>query len=303
MMRLPILCTLLAGLSVPFASAQQAAPDPVKIGVHSLFDDLPDDQVPGLIKTFNELVREFTGLNSKVVEGGDAYSVARDLKEGKLHLGVFQGFEFAWVQQKDAKVKPLMIAVYYDRNPRASLVVQKTYANETIADLKGKAVAIPAVSGGHTRLFLDRLTTDQAKTTPKMFFSKVVRPANSEAALDALCDDDVQAVVVDNVSLETYKTVKAGPFRRLKVLKQSDVFPAGVVAYYEGKLDAETLKRFTSGMLEANKSARAKEMMSTFKITAFEVIPADYAQTLAATLKAYPAPEAIAPRDKTGKGN
>jgi ABC-type phosphate/phosphonate transport system substrate-binding protein len=301
MPRLPLMLTFFAVVLIANAGAQQA-PDPVKIGVHSLLDDLPDDQVPGMIKSFNDLVREFTGLNGMAIEGGDAYSAAKELKEGKLHLGVFQGFEFAWVQQKDANIKPLMIAVYYDRNPRASIVVQKTYAAENIAGLKGKEVAIPAVGGGHLHLFLERLTGEQGKATPKMFFNKITRPANSEAALDALCDDDVQAVVVDNVSLETYKTVKAGPFRRLRVLKESESFPAGVLAYYDGKLDAATLKRFAAGMLAANKSARAKEMMSTFKITAFEPVPADYTQALAATLKVYPAPETLVPREIGGKG-
>jgi ABC-type phosphate/phosphonate transport system substrate-binding protein len=146
-------------------------------------------------------------------------------------------------------------------------------------------------------LFLERLCNETAKTTPEKFFSKVTRPENAEAALDALCDDEVQCAVVENVSLETYKLVKAGPFRRLRLLQQSEVFPPGAIAYFEGKVSTDLLNRFKAGMLKANNSERAKEMMATFKITAFETVPANYDEMLANTRKLYPAPAASA----TGK--
>src|SRR5262249_23770784 len=244
----------------------------------------------------------------KAVQDGDAYTLAKDLKEGRVHVGVFQGFELAWAQQKEPKLKPLMIGVYYDPRLRAEVVVQKGYKGDNLAGLKGKELAIAQASPGHCRLILERLCTDQLKSTPQQAFSKITRPEHAEAALDALCDDVVQCAVVDKVSLDLYKQVKAGPFKRLRVLKQSEVFPPAAAVYYEGVLDAATIDRFKAGLLKANESTRAKEMMSSFKITSFDPVPADYAEMLAATLKLYPAPEKITPLDKgdtakTEKGN
>src|SRR5439155_17532774 len=191
---------------------------------------------------------------------GDAYAIAQKLKDGKLHLGVFQGFEFAWAQQKYPKLKPLMIAVYYDRHLRASVVVQKDCPAAGVADLRGKDLALPIGAKGHCRLFLARhCANDNGPCEPKAFFGHIARPEHAEAALDLVCDGYVQGAVVDDVSFECYKLVKAGPAKRLRVLKQSEVFPAGVIAYYEGALDDATLTRFTRGMLDATKDRKAIE--------------------------------------------
>jgi ABC-type phosphate/phosphonate transport system substrate-binding protein len=290
---------LIVGACVTLActEAQAQPPDPVKIGLQSLLNEVPESTVSGVIRSFEDLVKQMTGLNGKAVQDGDAYKLAKDLKEGKVHVGVFQGFELAWTQEKEPKLKPLMIGVYYDPRLRAEVVVQKGYKGDTLAGLKGKELAIPQSSPGHCRLFLERLCTDQIKSTPKQAFSKITRPEHAEAALDALCDDVVQCVVVDKVSLDLYKQVKAGPFKRLRVLKESEVFPPAAAVYYEGVLDAATLDRFKAGLLKANESTRAKEMMSSFKVTSFEPVPADYAEMLAATRKRYPAPAKITPFD------
>src|SRR5262245_36611724 len=295
MMRLLIVGACFGLVWMPPAQAQ---PDPLKIGLQSLLNEVPESTVSGVIRSFEDLVKQMTGLNGMAVQGGDAYTLARDLKEGKVHLGVFQGFDLAWVQDKEPKLKPLMVGVYYDPRLHAEVIVQRGYKGDTLAGLKGKELAIPQSTGGHCRLFLERLCTEELKATPKEFFSKIMRPEHAEAALDALCDDVIQCAIVDKVSLELYKKVKSGPFKRLRVLKESEVFPPAASVYYEGVLDAATLDRIKGGLLKANESTRAKEMMSSFKITSFEPVPADYAQMLAATGKLYPAPAKITSPEK-----
>ena len=57
--------------------------------------------------------------------GGDAAQLARAMKEGKLHLGVYHGFEFAWARQANPDLKPLVIAVCHHKQLHAYLVVNK----------------------------------------------------------------------------------------------------------------------------------------------------------------------------------
>src|SRR5205823_6266527 len=263
---------LLACAVCSTAQAPAASPDPVHIGlVQTLFVDVPEPLVGMLMKPFSGLMRDLTGLNGQAAPAGDAYAIAQKLKDGKLHLGVFQGFEFAWAQQKYPKLKPLMIAVYYDRHLRASVVVHKDCPANAVAGLRGKDLALPIGAKGHCRLFLQRHCTDaNGPCEPKAFFNHISRPPHAEAALDLVCDGYVECAVVDDVSFQTYKGVKIAAAKRLRVLKQSEVFPAGVIAYYEGALDDGTLNRFTRGMLDATKSRKAIEMMSLFKITSFE---------------------------------
>jgi ABC-type phosphate/phosphonate transport system substrate-binding protein len=289
------------------AQAPASPPDPVHIGlVQSLFIDLPDPLVGVLMKPFGGLMRDLTGLNGQAASAGDAFAIGQKLKDGQLHLGVFQGFEFAWAQQKYPKLKPLMIAVYYDRHLRASVIVRADSDAKQVADLRGKELAMPIAIKGHCRLFLQRHCTDaNGPCEPKAFFKQVARPEHAEAALDMVLDRQVQGAVVDDVSLACYQGVKSGPAKRLRVLKKSEVFPAGVIAYYDnGALDEATLGRFKKGLLDATGSPRARELMSLFKITSFEDIPDDYAQTLADIVRAYPPPHATAATAaKTATGN
>jgi ABC-type phosphate/phosphonate transport system substrate-binding protein len=299
-----------AGFLVSVCAAQlpagdNPAPDPVNIGlVDSAFVDIPKPLVQILMRPFSGLMKQLTGLNGKASAGGDWCTLGQKLKEGELHLGVFQGFEYAWAVQKDPKLRPLMIAVYYDRHLRSNVVVRKDCPANTLADLKGKDLALPMGTKGHGRLFLERLCSDCGPSNSTAFFNQVVRPEHAEAALDSLCDGYVQAALIDNVSLETYKLVKRGPYQRLKVLQQSEVFPPAVITYYEGALDETTRARLTRGMLAATKNPRTKEMMELFKITSFEPVPEDYTETLANILRVYPPPEPItATSSKPTPGN
>src|SRR2546430_12438509 len=60
MTRLLVVFALLVAWQLTPAGAQ--APDPVKIGVQSLFDEVSADKIPSLLKSFEDLVKEMTGL-------------------------------------------------------------------------------------------------------------------------------------------------------------------------------------------------------------------------------------------------
>ncbi len=283
------LCML--GLTVAVPAGESKSTDPVRIGmVSSLFNDIP----PGLVEfaggPFKMMVKEFTGLDGQLKVGGDAYEVGRKLSTRELDLAVFHGFEFGWARQKYPGLRPLTIAVSKFRQVNAFLVVRSDSDIKTFGDLSGKDVGFPRKSKEHCRIFMERSCVDCAQCGSKRFFNQVFASANADDAMDDVLRGKLQAVVTDNASLEEYEQFKPGCYARLKVIKQSEPFPPAVVAFYEGALEADTLKRFRDGMITANQSPRGRDMMSIFKMTAFEPVPENYEHQVAEILRHYPRP-------------
>jgi ABC-type phosphate/phosphonate transport system substrate-binding protein len=282
------------GLGLPggsWAGERTSSETTIKIGmVSSLFRDMPDGMVNACMGPFRALMESQTGLRGDMVRGGDALELGAKLNGDKVHLAVFHGFEFAWAQKKFPALRPLMIAVNQQQLLYAHVLVRKDSAAASLADLKGKSLAMPAHTREHCRLFLGRTCQGWGKDA-KAFFSGVVTPGSVEDALDDVVDGLVQAAVVDGVSLDCYKKRKPGRFAKLKEIQKSAAFPAAVVAYHQGAVDEATLERFQKGMLNANKTAFGRQLLTLWKMTGFEQVPADYEETLAEIVKLYPASE------------
>jgi ABC-type phosphate/phosphonate transport system substrate-binding protein len=276
----------LAGVACAAGTLLGGDPEVINIGiVESLVRDISPGRKKFLETEFSQMVQDFTGLKSKIFQGGDALEATKKMEQGQWHMTVMQGIEFAWAQSRDPKLQPLMVAVYKQKTTRAQLVTKKDSAVKGFADLKGKAVLV--LTKEHSRLFADKETQGNAKD----FFGKVVTESNVETALDAVLLDKVVAAVVDTNGMETYKEIFPGRYNRLKVIAESDPFPAGVIVYRQGMLGEKILNSFRTGMLKANQSSQGRETMAMFRITAFEPVPSDYAQIVSSILKAYPAPK------------
>ncbi|MCI0684986.1 MAG: PhnD/SsuA/transferrin family substrate-binding protein [Gemmataceae bacterium] len=284
-------CLLLFAVPLP---AQNKEPDPIKIGMNeSLFVDVSPFLVKLFAPSFNELCKECTGFATQMVQSGNPFQTTKLVRDGQLHFGVYQGVEFAWAWQKHGDLVPLMVAINRHPNIKAHLVVRKDSPIVGFACLKGKDIAYPLKNKEHCRLFLERHCADCGQCEPKAFFSQVTRPGGTERALDDVCHGTVPAAIVETVALESYQAIKPGCFARLKVVKASETFPVGVIAYRKGNLTEATLAKFRAGMINANKNERTREMMHMYQITAFEPVPSDYAETCAEIAKAYPPPEAL----------
>jgi hypothetical protein len=61
------------------------------------------------------------------------------------------------------------------------------------------------------------------------------------------------------------------------------------VVYKDGSLDEATRRKFQQGMLNANRSVVGRQLLMLWKLTAFELVPEDYGQTVANIVKQYPA--------------
>jgi ABC-type phosphate/phosphonate transport system substrate-binding protein len=279
----------LAGLRFAAPAQAESRPAAVQIGmVNSLFLNTPDNLLSAMMQPFQALMESQTGVPGKIQPGGDVFQLAEALNNNKVQLGVFHGVEFGWAKEKYPELRPLMIAVNENRNLRAWILVRDGSNIQSLADLTGKALGMSKHTRHHCHLFLER-RCEELGHKPEQFFGRIVTLRNSEVAIEALLSDSVQAVLIDDLSGNCYKRYKPAQFATLKLLETSPTFPAGVVAYRPGALDEATLRRFREGMLNANKNTMGRQMMTMWRLTAFEKIPADFDASLASIIKAYPA--------------
>jgi ABC-type phosphate/phosphonate transport system substrate-binding protein len=253
----------------------------------SLTKELPRSKVEAANDALKKLILTETSFKSDLVVSGSLDKLEADIKSGKLHLGLFQGYEFAWARQNNPNLKALAISV--NQYPKLVLsVLAKSDSQATdLTAFKGKVLAMPVVSLDHGKLFIAK-QLDGKK--PEEYFSKVTAPESVEDALDDVVDGIAQATVVDQVVLDSYKRRKPGRFSKLKEIQKAE-FPVPVVVYQEGVLDMATLNKFRDGVIHAKKTAEGRRVLELWKLTGFEVVPAQFDEELAAVLKAYPAPK------------
>jgi ABC-type phosphate/phosphonate transport system substrate-binding protein len=230
------------------------------------------------------------GREGETVTIEDPFDLAGRIRDGKLQIGVFHGFEYAWVRKKFDGLEPLTLAVNELPEFRCYVVVRKDSAVKEFAGLKGKLGAVPRGSREESRQFLGRLAKS-AGAPAKEFFKEVTKPDTPEDALDDVVDDAVQVTVVDSVGLERFEKRKPARHAKLRVLQESDLFPCTVVVYRPGKLDEKTLKRVKSALLGAGDSAEGKRMLTIWRLTGFQEVPESYRKRLEAIEKTYPPPE------------
>lgn len=286
-----LLASLAALPTAPTKATEPPEPDPVRISmVQTLFHDVPTPIVNMITPPFKSLMKDFTGLNGAPHAGGDAFEIAQKLMDGTTHLGVLHGVEYAWVAAKYPELKPLMLAVSKHHALKAHVMVRDDCTCAEFAELKGKDLAVPFRPREHLRLYVEKSCRVCGQCDPKSFFAQVTKPAHAEMALDDVLTGKSFACVVDTLAVESYAEVKPGCYKRLKTLQSSDPFPTAVVVYRQGALSTATLEKFRKGMISANKNERGRDMMSMWKLTGFEPVPADYEQACANIMKAYPPP-------------
>jgi ABC-type phosphate/phosphonate transport system substrate-binding protein len=162
-----LLAAGLAGLVTgPPAAGEQPKEGAIRIGLTAtLFRDNPEARADKAAKPFQSLLEAQTGLSGEVAPGIKPDELGRQLKDGKVQLAIFQGFEFAWARQQDPDLKPLMIAVNRQQHLRALVAVRAGSGVRGLGDLKGKTIAVPRRIREHCQLFLDRRCEALGKPT------------------------------------------------------------------------------------------------------------------------------------------
>ena len=278
-------------LAVGSAGSTARAGDPsgeLKIGMlQGMFRDVQPNMVQALAKPFRDLMLKQTGFTGDVEILDDPLALADRLKEKKVQIGVFHGFEFAWAKQRCDDLIPLIVTQPPGGKVQAVVVVHKTFEGKSLADLKADAVHIPRGAKAHSLAFLDKARTGldaaHAKPTPKVTLTP-------EEVLNAVASGEAKAALVDVCALDGYQFLQPGAFKALKVLERSEAFPPAVVAYRKGSLSDEDAARIRKGLASASKTASGKMLMTMWNLKGFEEPPAEYQASLDTILKAYPVP-------------
>ena len=95
-------CALGAFLALPGAGGrgQQPRVAVLRIGTCStMTGDAESPREKAAAKTLRGFIKDETGLNNEVLRRDNWQEVADELARGRLHLALFQGYEFAWAQE------------------------------------------------------------------------------------------------------------------------------------------------------------------------------------------------------------
>jgi ABC-type phosphate/phosphonate transport system substrate-binding protein len=265
---------------------------PIRIAVaDSFFRDIPEPLVRPLIEPFKVLMSSQTGMDGEVILPKGPMQLAQDLSQEKLQIVLLHGFEFAWAKQKHPELEPLVIALHRQRELKVYLMVRADSPIKNFRELQGKPVALPCYCQEHCWVYMDRACRDAGQGDPKKFFTPLTTPSNAEVGLDELADGKVQAAIVDNIALEAYKERKPARAAKLKCIQESERFPAAVIVYRSGSLDQATVKLFQDSLIEGQKTALGRQLLTLWKLNTLERAPAGFNDALAKILKAYPPPE------------
>jgi ABC-type phosphate/phosphonate transport system substrate-binding protein len=272
------------------AHAQPARLDVLRVGSTGTLTGAGDSaREKAGVDSLRSFIKEETGLNNEVLPRKTWQELAEQLAKGQVHIGVFEGYEFAWLHEQSADLKPLALAVNGYRYPTAHVMAKRDNPARDFAGLQGQTSSLPVTNQGFLRLFLERQSEAGGKKL-EGFFSRVTTPDNVEDALDDVVDGKVQVTAVDRAGYEAYRRRKPGRFGQLKEVVRSQPFPPIVVAYYGSNLDEATLRRFKAALLGAARKPKGETLLTLSHLTGFEAVPDDFNRVLADTRKAYPPP-------------
>jgi ABC-type phosphate/phosphonate transport system substrate-binding protein len=283
-------CGLVSAHGAVAADSEEAIRPRTRIAiVKSLFREYPEPLMMALMEPFGVLWKAQMGWDSEL-RAADPGDLGDMLADRKVDIGVFHGIEFAWAQQKHPELRPLFIA--YNKQPhlRACLVVRAADKATGFVDLNGKFIALPRGQRIHCQLFMERECQECGQKRSEEFFSQVPKPPDIEAALDGLVEGRFQAAIVDVVGLDSYKQRKPARFGRIKIVQESEIFPASVIAYRAGKFDSAALDLMKERMGRATKNRLTQQLLTLWKLTAIEPVPPDFQGTMVDILKSYPPP-------------
>ena len=280
----------------PTAAASSSSPVRIAV-VDTFFRDIPEPLVRPLVEPLRVLMLAQTGMDGDVVLPKGALQLAQDLADDKIQIALFHGFEYAWAKHQHAELRPLMIALHQERELQVFLMVRADSPVRSFAELQGKPVALPCFCQEHCWIYMERACQAAGQADPKKFFSSLTTPRDPEQGLDELADGKVQAVIVDNVTLNSYQKRKPARFAKLKSVQKSEMFPSAVIAYRAGSFDEATIKRLQESLLDGQKTSLGRQLLMLWKLKSLESVPADFDEALNKILKAYPPPE----RQQAGK--
>jgi ABC-type phosphate/phosphonate transport system substrate-binding protein len=281
--------TYLGSLALLLPSLASAGdPSVYRIGVSkSMYRDVPAELVRMAGQPFQDLIKAQTGLTGEMLPATEAMETARAIDEGKIHLGVFPGHEFAWAKEKYPDLQPIICSVYRPKEIHAVILVRHDCKATTLADMKDSKLALAPTLKDHARLFWERKRAEDMDgvtlCTPK-------KAATVHDGINSLIDGEVDVTVADHADWNYFEKLYPGPAKNVKVLTRSEEFPQTVLVYKKGSLSEDALGKIRNGFITAHENPKAARMMKMIRIDRFSTIPDSYDESLRTCLKLYPKP-------------
>jgi ABC-type phosphate/phosphonate transport system substrate-binding protein len=258
----------------------------IKVGLpKSAFRDVPPALLSYAGEPFKALMKGQTGFDGDVVVEANSSTIARQIDEGKLQLGVFLGHEFAWAKEKYPSLEPLVVSVPRPREVRALLLVRWDCKATSLSDLKGTKLALAKNLRDHAQLFLERKKADDMSDGG---FCSTEKADTVHDAIHKVIEGDADVTVTDGAAWNYFQKLYPGASQNLKVLAKSEVFPPAVVAFKKGALGEATISTIRTGLLTAHEASKGDKLMSLIKIERFDEVPTGYDDMLKGCRKAYP---------------
>src|SRR6266853_2449880 len=114
----------------------------LRIGVvNSLFQGMPEPLAIAAMQPLSLLMESQAGIKVKIYSHSDAMELAQQIVERQRHLGIINGVEFAWAQQRYPGLRALALAVNQSQKLRACLVVPNESRADRFIELKGTTLA------------------------------------------------------------------------------------------------------------------------------------------------------------------
>ncbi|WP_439624974.1 phosphate/phosphite/phosphonate ABC transporter substrate-binding protein [Gemmata sp.] len=273
-----------AGAADPAADAKPAE---LRIGLlKPMFKDVPSAMVNAAARPLQSMIVDKSGMKGSVEVVEDYKALAEKLSTGKLDIGVFHGFEYAWVKDTPGLI-PLVATVPTCGKVQACLVVSVDSTFTDVKDLKGACVVLPTSSKAHCHMYLERL---RERLPAGDCCPAKNRGLTPEAALGEVANGEADAALVDVSSLIALERALPGCYKKLRVLAQSEQLPPAVVVYRKDSFDAATVTRIRNGLLDCSNTGPGRLFSMFWQLKGFEDVTASYHTLVATAAKAYPAP-------------
>jgi ABC-type phosphate/phosphonate transport system substrate-binding protein len=273
------------------AGAENPAPNgkakEIRIGLlKPMFKDVPTALINAAAQPFKQMIQQKTGLAAEMEIVPGYKELAGAIREGKIDVAVFHGFEYAWVKDTP-NLKPLVVAMPNCGCVQACLVVHKDSKARTPACLKNQSVLVPKGTKAHCTMFLDRV---RQKLPPADCCPLKANGHSIEEALFEVGGGDADAALVDISALKALETGYPGCFKQIRVLDESKPLPAAVVVYRDGALEAKIVDQLRDGLIDCVNTPAGRTFAMFWQLKGFSEVSPAYEEQVKLSLKAYPEP-------------
>jgi ABC-type phosphate/phosphonate transport system substrate-binding protein len=187
-------------------------------------------------KAFSEPMLKLIGRNLgiapelEIADGttpDDLFAFGKKLDSGEYHLGAVWGIEYAWLREKypNLKANSIFVSGSKENVTRTLVLVNKDSRFKTVADLKGKRLAVSKDMPLMDRVSLQAIIRD-AKLDPKGFFVRDKPLGNVRLAAAAVRNGKADCVAMTSSTYFRLKELQPGLAGDLIELKAGPAFPA-----------------------------------------------------------------------------